>query len=283
MEQKYRQIQIDGLVPFARGGMGECYRLDEDTILKLYREGFSDEWIDREKTAARAAFVAGIPTAISFYTVQSGNRKGIIYEHISGRTVSEMISVDPSKVNEYGRQCGKLLKDLHSAKPENVNLPDATECLRESVDRMYTDAEDVKKRIMSCVDMFVDGHHFVHGDAHPNNVMVSSEGLMLIDMANFALGSPLIDLGVISFHFFSSPASKSEGRSPITGLLPDEATAFWNSLIKEYSPGGLDKETNKKLDLMVMLMRLFLVSNFGDKIPGEYCDKTRQDIQDMFG
>ena len=45
----------------------------------------------------------------------------------------------------------------------------------------------------------------------------------------------------------------------------------------------LDKETNNKLDLIVMLMRLFLVSNFGDKIPGEYCDKTRQDIQDMFG
>ena len=85
MKQKFKPLELDGIQPFAKGGTGECYRLNEDTILKLYYEGFSSECILQEKDGARAALVAGVPTAISFDLVQVGNRQGVVYELIQGK------------------------------------------------------------------------------------------------------------------------------------------------------------------------------------------------------
>jgi len=95
MEQKFKTLEIGDLRPFARGGTGDCYRLDEDTILKLYYEGFPETRILQEKAGARAALVAGVPTAISFDMVKVGNREGVIYEGLRGETISELVAQHP--------------------------------------------------------------------------------------------------------------------------------------------------------------------------------------------
>ena len=72
MEKQFRTIDISHLKCFAKGGTGECYRIDQDTILKLYYEGFPEERILNEKEGAKAALIAGVPTAISYWLVQAG-------------------------------------------------------------------------------------------------------------------------------------------------------------------------------------------------------------------
>ena len=66
IEEKLRQISIDGCPLIVHGGTGECYKLDDETVLKLYNENLSDDIAKKEKAYAKAAFVAGIPTAISY-------------------------------------------------------------------------------------------------------------------------------------------------------------------------------------------------------------------------
>ena len=78
MEWKFKPLDLGDLMPIAKGGTGECYRLDEDTILKLYYEGFSVSRILQEKDGARTALVAGVSTPISFELVQVGNRQGVV-------------------------------------------------------------------------------------------------------------------------------------------------------------------------------------------------------------
>ena len=65
IEERLRQISIDGCPLIAHGVAGECYKLDDETVLKLYNENLSDDIAKKEKAYAKAAFVAGIPTAIS--------------------------------------------------------------------------------------------------------------------------------------------------------------------------------------------------------------------------
>lgn len=45
---KVREISIDGLDLMSAGVCGECYRLDDETIVKLYHEGVAPEITARE-------------------------------------------------------------------------------------------------------------------------------------------------------------------------------------------------------------------------------------------
>lgn len=101
MEKQFKTIDISHLKSFAKGGTGECYRIDQDTILKLYYEGFPTERILNEKEGARAALVAGVPTAISYWLVQAGERQGVRFQGNHGFAGSRKAAAWPDYVRNY--------------------------------------------------------------------------------------------------------------------------------------------------------------------------------------
>ena len=52
------------------GANGKVYRVDRDTIVKVYRKPDAIQEIQRERELARTAFVAGVPTAIPYDVVR---------------------------------------------------------------------------------------------------------------------------------------------------------------------------------------------------------------------
>jgi anti-anti-sigma factor len=76
-ERKLRQLSVAGLEMIAKGANGECYKVDDETVLKLYYDYIDEASAAKEKTLAKKAFVAGVPTAISYDVVECGNRRGV--------------------------------------------------------------------------------------------------------------------------------------------------------------------------------------------------------------
>ena len=70
IKKQYREISVDGCEIIGKGYYGTVYRLDEDTVVKKYESPEAISIIENEKRLARLAFVAGIPTAISFDIVK---------------------------------------------------------------------------------------------------------------------------------------------------------------------------------------------------------------------
>ena len=73
-----RKLSVDGCEVIGNGFYGTVYRLDEETIVKVYREGTSLDSIKREIGLARKAFVLGVPTAIPYDIVQVGDLYGSV-------------------------------------------------------------------------------------------------------------------------------------------------------------------------------------------------------------
>ena len=65
VKKAFREVSVEGCEIIGKGGHGTVYRLDGDTIVKLYgaKEPFDE--IEREISYSKKAFVYGIPTAIS--------------------------------------------------------------------------------------------------------------------------------------------------------------------------------------------------------------------------
>ncbi len=64
VERALRQLSIDGCEQIGVGGVGTVYRLDGDTIIKVFREGTTIDEVRKEITMSKEAFVMGTPTAM---------------------------------------------------------------------------------------------------------------------------------------------------------------------------------------------------------------------------
>jgi len=68
-EKAYRELSVEGCEVIGQGSNGKVYRLDPDTIIKVYLNPNALPEIHRETALARKAFVLGIPTAIPYDVV----------------------------------------------------------------------------------------------------------------------------------------------------------------------------------------------------------------------
>ena len=65
IEKKMRTVSVDGCEMIGEGAFGKVYRIDEDTIVKVYEGEDSLPLIRKERQRSKQAFIKGIPTAIS--------------------------------------------------------------------------------------------------------------------------------------------------------------------------------------------------------------------------
>jgi len=56
---KIRKISLDGCPCIGKGGCGVCYRLDEETIVKLYYDFVTDEEIEKRKKICKGGICCG--------------------------------------------------------------------------------------------------------------------------------------------------------------------------------------------------------------------------------
>ena len=75
-----RKISLEGCEVIGQGGHGKVYRLDEETIIKVYHDKSPLSLIEKEREYAKNAFVNGVPSAIAYDIVQTeeGDRKSVV-------------------------------------------------------------------------------------------------------------------------------------------------------------------------------------------------------------
>src|SRR5574344_2999539 len=100
VEKAYRVISIEGCEVIGQGSNGKVYRLDPDTIIKVYNNPDALPDIRRERELARKAFVKGIPTAIPYDVVKVGAGYGSVFELLSAKSFSKLLKEDPGKIDE---------------------------------------------------------------------------------------------------------------------------------------------------------------------------------------
>lgn len=230
----FKEISIDRLECIGKGGTGECYRLDEDKIIKLYYDGIPEERAVCEKECARTALTIGVPTAISYDKVRVGNRTGVIYEELRGYTLAEAICKQPERIAEYGTEFARIAHTLHDVKGDFSKFPKSTDVIRSEVSKIdYADSDTIA-RIYAFLDELDEYDSYVHGDFHLNNVMICDGESRIIDLGGFSVGCPMFDIATLYFQLFEAPEIKYGERSSFTGLTKEQHSLFWEAFISAY-------------------------------------------------
>ena len=246
VSKKLREVSVDGCEVIGEGANGKAYRIDNETIIKVFAPNVSMDVVKEERDFAQTAFIAGVPTAISYDVVKCGDSYGAIYEMLNAKTVASVIKENPERAGELGRRLGKLLKELHSTEADKNVLSNMLTIYKERVESLrkyYTD-EEVNK-IKSVYDLLPQKTTMVHGDFHAKNVMLMNDELVFIDMGDVGYGHPLQDLGGSYLGMVRIGKMSPELTERYVGISNDLCKIVWKAMTDEYF--GEHAETGRKL------------------------------------
>ena len=241
VEKAYRRLSVDGCEVIGTGANGKVYRLDGETIIKVYEDPDSLPDIQRERELARQAFILGIPTAIPYDVVKVGNGYGSVFELLNAKSFAALIAEEPQSVDKYIDLSVDLLKKIHSTTVPPDIVPSMKARVIKWVEflRDYL-PEDKSEKLISLVQTVSDDLHMMHGDYHIKNVMMQNDEVLLIDMDTLCHGHPVFELASM-FNAYRGFAESNPGSEVnFLGIKHDIANYIWQRSLRLYL--GTDDE-----------------------------------------
>ena len=194
ISKSYRKISVDGCDVIGEGAYGIVYRIDPETIVKVYKSPDSIDDIIKERERAKKAFVSGVPTAISYDIVQVGNLYGSVFELLDAKSFAELLRKGES-INKLVKQSVQMLKQIHETEYLQGDLQDKK---YEAIDwaeycKKYLPKEIGTKLVKMMKDI-PERNTIIHGDFHVKNIMHTDKENLLIDMETLSIGHPILEL-----------------------------------------------------------------------------------------
>ena len=146
----------------ARGRAADVFALGPERVLRRYREGEHDD-VAPEAAAMEHARRHGFPVPAVY---EAGGRD-LVMERVDGPTMLADLERRPWRVGRHGATLAELHRRLH-----DIPAPDG---IRAPFDR---------------------GDCLVHFDLHPDNVLLSPRGPMVIDWSNASRGDAADDVAL---------------------------------------------------------------------------------------
>lgn len=260
VKKALREISVEGCEVIGAGGYGTVYRIDPETIVKVYHTASLD-FIEKERELSKKAFLLGVPTAISFDTVKVGDKFGVVYEMLEARTVAQLITADPARLQQLGQLSAAALKKLHAIEPDSNDFPNKKEFLCEWVRSIakYIEPEEAQA-MLGFIDSIPDRNTFLHGDYNSKNVMVKDGEVLLIDIGDAAIGHPAFDVAGLMLPYLIMPKSTTPDRVlSLLGFDPALAQNMWGVMCGTYFMTG-DPQEIGRITNMLMPLALFLMT-----------------------
>ena len=235
IEKAYRKISVENCEVIGQGANGKVYRLDPETIIKVYYNPDSLPDIQRERDLARRAFVLGVPTAIPYDIVRVGNSYGSVFELLSAASVTKKLAAHPEKTDELVAMTVDLLKKIHSTEVLTDDVPDMKATVLKWADFLKDYLPEEKwQKLHSLVEAVPKSNNMLHGDFHAKNVMFHDGEMLLIDMDTLAKGDPVFEFASIFNAYVGFLALCDESISSFVGLPYQQSHYVWRKTLELY-------------------------------------------------
>lgn len=252
VQKAYREISLEGSELIAEGFFGKVYRLDEETIVKVYGEGeASIPLIQREKSRAKKAFVKGLPTAIAYDIVRVGDQYGSVFELLQARSFNDWTQEyeqDKAQLDDLMQLYVDCLKQVHATEMEDGELPLARDNMLESLNALQACLPaEMLDRLRDLLMALPDDDHVVHGDFQMKNVLLCEGEPMLIDMETLCTGQPIFDLQGLYVTYRAFPEDDPNNAMDFLGIHTETTAYIWQRIMELYF-GTQDKTALRALE-----------------------------------
>lgn len=172
-----------------KGNTAEVFEYGNGKICKLFFEGYPHEYAELEFQNAKEMYKNKIRIPAPFQIVTAENRTGIIYEKIEGETLSSVMAKEKKSIDKLLNMFVHLQLDILSHHSRNVLS------YKEYLTAMLKNKEIANPAILNVIKSLPEDDCLLHGDFHPNNILITPDGTpVIIDFMNVCYGPSLYDI-----------------------------------------------------------------------------------------
>ena len=237
ISKAYRKMDVSGCEVIGEGANGLVYRIDADTIIKVYKNPDSLDEIHNERELARKAFVMGIPTAIPYDVVRVGDLYGSVFELLDAQSFGKLLVADNSLEKQLAKESTEILKAMHATQLSPGELPDkkAEAVIWANFTKEYLSPEAGDKLLAMMQDI-PETHNMLHGDYHIKNIMKQNGENLLIDMDTLSMGHPIFEFAAMFLAYLGFSCVDHENVLHFLGISYEVAHDFWRDTLHFYFP-----------------------------------------------
>lgn len=268
VQRKKREISVDGCEVIGRGFYGTVYRIDDETVVKVYESADSLSMIENEKRLAKTALIAGVPTAISYDIVKVGDSYGSVFELLNAKTFNDLLTEHPENVYEITKQYAQFLKLVNERQVPAGRLRSAKQMFLGYLDSV-SPLLDVAlcEKLRALLEEIPEQHNVIHGDSQMKNIMVVDGEPMLIDMDTLCEGYPIFDIQAVYITYFAFGEDYPPNSMEFLGLPPEVTAKVWESFVGYYFDTEDEAEIQRlreKIMIVGCIRFLYLISIMPD-------------------
>ena len=185
-------------------------------------------------------------------------RLRIVLERVDGPSMLQVLKSKPWRIGQLSRTLGELHAAIHSC--EMPELPSLREELGRGI-REVELPEETKEAVLRHLEQLPDGNAVCHFDFHPDNILMSSHGPVVIDWANPRRGDPLADVASCSLLLRLAPVPQFMAGQWLIGMLRAWLHSIYLKRYLQLRPGSREQMVAWELPL--------ITARLADNIPEE--------------
>ena len=235
VEKAYRVVSVEGCEVIGEGANGKVYRIDQDNVVKVYKNADALADIQHEREVARLALVLGVPTAISYDVVRVGDSYGSVFELLNARSFARILAEEPERMAWCVKEYVDLLKKVHSISVPEGKLPSIREDALSGIRRMKDFLpQGYGEKLERMAEEIPESDHMIHGDYHTKNIVLAGDEVLLIDMDTLSVGHPIFELSQMYNSYVGFSEYNPDVVLAFQGYSASIAREFWKQSLRMY-------------------------------------------------
>jgi hypothetical protein len=175
----------------AAGQSAEVFRLEQGQVLKLFHEGVDAGIVEREYRLVQTVQATGLPVAHALELRTVGGRRGIVYTEMRGPDLLAYLKRRPYRWRWALDEMARLQEEIQA---QHLPLLRSRKALLVEDIEGAPIGETLRMAAIERLDQLVEGDRLSHGDLHPANLIVTRQGLAVIDWSRAARGATPTDV-----------------------------------------------------------------------------------------
>ena len=278
IEKALRSVSIDNCEKIGEGFFGIIYRIDPETIVKVYKVPDSMDMIKREMGLAKKAFVMGIPTAIPYDIVKVGDLYGAVFELLNAKSLVNLINNDDD-LDSFAKKSVEILKIMHSKEVDEGELPSRKAIvigLLKDCKNLFN--QDTYEKLLALLDTIPETNTLLHCDFHVKNIMMQNDDLLLIDMDTLSKGHPIFEFASVYATYEAYSCVDKQNTDKFLGLPLETTTKLFEKIFTNYYEGKTNEEL-EDIKLKLSIISYIQVLNLRYKYIDNSCKTQIEEIE----
>jgi tRNA A-37 threonylcarbamoyl transferase component Bud32 len=214
-----------------QGRHSTVYEYTDNQVLKMFPAGTERRAVEDELMKTKLVKEYGVECPIARAVVEEQGSLGILMDHVHGPNYLEWMLPHPTALNKLIMLFVQEQHEIHMHKVSE--LPSVKDVLWSKISGCVEISQETKGALSKQLKMLPEGEHLCHLDYHPENIVVSIDGPLVIDWANAGKGNYLADVAMTSvlLEIGTLPIGISRENRP---LLDNTMDRLFANYIMEY-------------------------------------------------